>query len=377
MNSLDITYERDIHKSYMKCPSVVEETYDEKLILVRCVEGFLPMGKEFVNGRGEYWYDISGKHALDSYCKINEVGRELFEQLILQICNQLELLEWNLIEAKCMVLQPEQIYIDSRKMEFTFVLYPEKEKDIFEELQKLMEYLLTKLDHNDSEVVQIAYQMYERVLEGAYNVAELRELILKGRLKDVDVEVQKVERPIEKQLSSEKHEKKIETFSKELSVEEKISELYQKVMDILQEKVVDKFMIKSKESTKNPEVIYPQDMLEKENEITIHPTVCLSSLDNGPKGVLLYEGTEDFSNFELDQLMCVIGKNHRVKLQIEKETISQFHAKIEWEDGVYYIEDMNSTNGTYVNNEILNYKERKRLNPGDVIRFADVKYRFI
>ena len=57
--------------------------------------------------------------------------------------------------------------------------------------------------------------------------------------------------------------------------------------------------------------------------------------------------------------------------------ISQFHAKIEWMDDVYYIEDTNSTNGTYVNDTLLNYKEKRELTPGDSIRFADVKYRFM
>lgn len=38
---------------------------------------------------------------------------------------------------------------------------------------------------------------------------------------------------------------------------------------------------------------------------------------------------------------------------------------------------MNSTNGTFVNDEMLNYKEQRELSPGDVLRFADVKYRFL
>ena len=42
----------------------------------------------------------------------------------------------------------------------------------------------------------------------------------------------------------------------------------------------------------------------------------------------------------------------------------------------YYIEDLNSTNGTFVNDEPLAYKERRKLNSNDMIRFADVRYRF-
>ena len=43
----------------------------------------------------------------------------------------------------------------------------------------------------------------------------------------------------------------------------------------------------------------------------------------------------------------------------------------------FYIEDLNSTNGTFVNDEVLAYKEKKLLKSNDIVRFADVKYRFV
>ena len=95
------------------------------------------------------------------------------------------------------------------------------------------------------------------------------------------------------------------------------------------------------------------------------------------QGLLIYEGIGDYPDFQLEEDVCMIGKNPKVRLCIHKDTISQFHAKIDYLDHTYYIEDLNSTNGTYVNDEIINYKEKKALSPGDVIRFADVKYRFL
>jgi len=47
------------------------------------------------------------------------------------------------------------------------------------------------------------------------------------------------------------------------------------------------------------------------------------------------------------------------------------------EDDKFYIEDMNSANGTLVNGEILIYKEVRRLKEGDRITFADISYRFL
>lgn len=83
-----------------------------------------------------------------------------------------------------------------------------------------------------------------------------------------------------------------------------------------------------------------------------------------------------FPDYELGQESCIVGKNPNVKIRIEKDTISQFHARIEVQGGKYYIEDLNSTNGTYVNEQMLDYKVRRPLERGDRIRFADVRYQF-
>ena len=123
-----------------------------------------------------------------------------------------------------------------------------------------------------------------------------------------------------------------------------------------------------------PTVIYPQE--EEFLETAVHPTICITPGRTEPRGILLYEGRETYKDMELEKRSCIIGKGCHVDLQIERETISGIHAKIDYRDG-YYIEDLNSTNGTFVNEEILNYKESRLLCSGDSLRFADVKYRFL
>ena len=45
------------------------------------------------------------------------------------------------------------------------------------------------------------------------------------------------------------------------------------------------------------------------------------------------------------------------------------------EDGIY-LEDLNSTNGTFVNEEAVLGKEKKKLRDGDRVRFAASEYIF-
>ena len=125
---------------------------------------------------------------------------------------------------------------------------------------------------------------------------------------------------------------------------------------------------------KEQESIFIQEEIRKQQ---IYPTVCLSSMEKGPRGILMYEGSGHFPDYELKEQVCNIGKDSRVQLLLEKETISRFHAKIEYLDHNYYIEDLNSTNGTYINDDLLIYKQHRKLEINDIIRFADIRYRFL
>ena len=57
-------------------------------------------------------------------------------------------------------------------------------------------------------------------------------------------------------------------------------------------------------------------------------------------------------------------------------SISRMHCKIEQLEGKYYVSDLHSTNGTYVNQIKLTEGNKKELKAGDELSIADIKYRF-
>ncbi len=79
----------------------------------------------------------------------------------------------------------------------------------------------------------------------------------------------------------------------------------------------------------------------------------------------------------IPETACVIGKDPDLcPLTIPEETVSRIHAKLHvMEDGIY-LEDLNSTNGTFVNEEAVLGKEKKKLRDGDRVRFAASEYVF-
>lgn len=66
--------------------------------------------------------------------------------------------------------------------------------------------------------------------------------------------------------------------------------------------------------------------------------------------------------FQSDKAEITIGRNLKNDLQIDNLAVSNFHARIERSQDKYFIEDLNSTNGTYVNEEKI---ARCELQDGD------------
>ena len=69
-----------------------------------------------------------------------------------------------------------------------------------------------------------------------------------------------------------------------------------------------------------------------------------------------------------------MGRSETSNIPVDDPYASSAHARIFPRDGFMYIEDMGSTNGTYLNGRQL--KRSERLRPGDSVRIGDTEYRY-
>jgi hypothetical protein len=278
-----------------------------------------------------------------------------------------------------------------------------------------MEYLLTKIDHKDQNAVKMAYGLYEKTLDEGYSVMDVRDFIIKERMasgeetKEGNVEDSSLkengipeaslrpQKPMKFEIAkkAEKTLKKKKMSGRENpeydgtgDFSEPLQKLYlrmKEIWDNWRESLMEKLPEKAEKDTKEsyracvyPEIVYPEaEVYTVEERQPSHPTICLSDYRSRPEGMLLYEGRENYEDIRLSGELSTIGKGEGVDADIEKDTISHFHARIHCQGSEYFIEDLNSTNGTYVNEELLCYKEKRLLNSNDIIRFADIKYRFV
>jgi hypothetical protein len=84
-------------------------------------------------------------------------------------------------------------------------------------------------------------------------------------------------------------------------------------------------------------------------------------------------GLHDGERFDLIGGLS-IGRSQEADLRIEDRYASGLHARIFSREGRSYVEDMNSTNGTLLNDSSL--RGEAELIDGDVIRIGDTEFRF-
>jgi hypothetical protein len=142
------------------------------------------------------------------------------------------------------------------------------------------------------------------------------------------------------------------------------------------EKPVPKLNMDKKEYRKAPEpqpAVLPQPpsgaaegtMLLDSPEIKVP---CLVSNENGI-----------INKIPISSSPFVIGRiPDQVDYVLDYKPVSRIHAKITGaEDGSYFLEDLNSRNGTFINDNRINSNTRYPITVGDRISIADKEFTFL
>ena len=129
-----------------------------------------------------------------------------------------------------------------------------------------------------------------------------------------------------------------------------------------------------KQKEKNQMVFEPMNESEQKKE---RQTSFLDKNKEERKmAKLVYIGGEIEREIYLNKDIYCVGSQKDADIVLGSETVSRLHARINNADNIYYIEDLNSRNGTWVNGKLLHYMEKVSLKHGDVIAFADERFRY-
>lgn len=372
---MEITYKRKHNESFMSISGPVEEIrYENKMIENNDIGTLLDYSKMQLNGETLYNYNISRKENFEDYIESHELSGETFQRIIVNLQIALGEIEKYLLDEKHIMLTKETMFLEKSKDNYKVSLcyYPKDNGTIQEQFRAIIEYLLTAIDGHDKKVAQLIYGIYDVCGKEEYTLGEIIDYIQNNIEIENEIKVEEVE-----------IEPDIEEYEEQIIFEEEKSE--QSILDFYDEEekkdfvgiITDKLQgfIKRKDRKSIRDALTFEDfVIDPEMEIE-EKTVLLK--DSRPAGKLVYDGHDVEENFIITKDVFRIGSGKNNDAILKSKAVSSTHAKIYREGDNFYIEDLNSLNGTIVGNSTLSYKEKVKLKTMDVIRFADVSYVFM
>lgn len=403
---MNIQYQRNLKNSYMVViepgqPLNMDGQLAEKMMQRQRIPGLLNWVTMEHEKDMTFWYRITGLQSLSDWLSHHALDYKLFGHLLSGLLALQEELPRFYLKTEHLLLQTEQIFLDTSGEQVAFCYEPMWSKEPRQALGELMEQLLPKIDHGDKDAVRLGYGLYEKCQE---ENADIWHYVLEHHVGNgsacqeqnwetgvsEDMEMQCKEKEyIEKEHVEKEHMEKNRMGKNQTGKEhctpyiEPSDNIWKKCVE-MPEKMVEKLPVISalswvqsfgKKKKKKPEPIYLFEPEETEAE-SENPTVYLGAKE-AAEGRLLYCGSGREENFVIDgDVFLLGGRNEKADGQLQASGISRSHARITREDKDYFIEDLNSRNGTYVNGKLLAYKQKCKIKPGDHLRFAREEYVF-
>lgn len=255
-----------------------------------------------------------------------------------------------LLSEEDIILKPEYIFFEDweRLRNIAVCYYPGYGEKIKDRLNELLGELINYLDYKDKEAVVLLYELYSKTGEEDCTVDSLTKI-----LKENDKKEGLPQMVIEK--NPEQVPGKEEVKKEDLSESIEKGSLLGKIKS---------FFVHTETNGKVPEKATLRER-----------TVLLSDFSIFRKYKLVNQDRSE--SIFMDKTPFYIGKKENsMDLVINEDTISRIHAKFTLEKSGCYLEDLNSTNGTFINGNRLPEGVRRKLEEGDVVAFAERKYVF-
>lgn len=112
---------------------------------------------------------------------------------------------------------------------------------------------------------------------------------------------------------------------------------------------------------------------------TVTAVTAISKIQKRPfarsSALVVIYGQELGRKYDLDDGKTIIGRSSKSDIQIDHDSVSRQHVRVTVDDGRVEIEDLGSTNGTFLNDEAL--EGRVALRTNDLIKVGRTVFKFI
>ncbi|MCR5701174.1 MAG: FHA domain-containing protein [Lachnospiraceae bacterium] len=403
-----------------------EDIYEIELFKATKVPCFLSFETREVDGDKKLYYEMGHGVSLSLALQHMSLSSERVRHMVRSIKQMWENCEEFLLDPLSVIYDPNLIFVDVTSGEFSFLYYPKKEGEE-KEIKDFLSVLLQNVDKKQEEGMLCLLRFYNQVTDERFKVdqAECVGISEEGRLEILKEEPQ-VEEINDEPFVVEKKKKnkrkvniKLHYVTKKLMIVVAVFDVlmliglcmniltYEKMgylfiglavligmsivyMQIDTEETPEEMMEEywnqkqyvTKEQEEMPLVINDDGM--KNEEVYSGETVLLSSSYEEENIVEeICHGDLCLKPFNDERLKPVCFGHKSIVVgsmedgcdyTLKEKGISRMHAKLmDKEDGAYLI-DLNSTNGTYLNGELVTPGTDYKIEEGDMISFGESEF---
>lgn len=201
-------YKRDMNHNYLILygeKDINTDSYQVRMLVGNIIPSLLKCRIQGVDGKFMMYFDITSKQAISTLYEEKKLGNEDLRLIFGGFVRVMEEAAEYLINPAQLVLKPQYIFADCEKKELFFCLMPGYDKDIKEQFQLLTEYILPKIDHEDSEAVILGYGVYRRTMENSFHLEHIKEELYRkqNNKEEIKTETEKDSREISVQETGE------------------------------------------------------------------------------------------------------------------------------------------------------------------------------
>lgn len=357
---LQTEYVRSLQSNYAKLhleQKPEEQRYQYCILSRGGIKGLLSCSLRYINGEAYLYYDITSKQSVAQLFGRKCIDRQWVKDFLWSMDMVRQELGRFLLDDRNLIWYPEQIYQDLEKREFSFLYIPYYDGE--RSFAKLLDFWIEHIDYEDDLLVECVYKMYEQYEQSGENY-------LDGAIYE------------DAKILDREDESSSEPAMQSCAVEEAEAEKCEEDSKKGIRYLFEGRKRKNKEAREN----YHQNMaMEMAGYAVAEDTIY----DTEEYGRTIYIEETPSNEDRIHRLMTLDGrllaqidkpalvlgkKKDEVDVVLEGSFISRMHARIIKDKNDIYIEDLNSTNGTYRNGFRLLPYEKKKLEEGDELKFG-------
>lgn len=372
LNKSKVSYRNEAMHNYMVIEtSDIESTnFREKMITENDITGILSTKITKINSDTVFMYDISSMQSLAVLYEKKTYSASDIDNILESLYRTVKNMEPYFLDVNNLIVDKDLIFMNMENGNISFSYNPYFSKPITKQLEELSRYLMDKVDYSSKEATYKVFMLNQKVLGEGFVIDNLASLFEEKSAKEENKNIFYEEVAQEDDLNDDVTHINIKDDYKEKKT---LSGFLTDIKNKFTYKKVKEQAVVCETKTVYKAIGEQNYVSNNEEDMYMGQTVLLSETKTN---VISFKPDKPyFDEFELEQNSIVIGKmEEKVDVVIKDPSVSRIHAKCEREGDRFFIEDLNTTNGTYLDNKRMVPYKMEEIFDGSRIRFGQVGY---